>query len=169
MTDTIETPDVDDPVEVADKPREPTPYERKLRTEAANARVARKVAEDAATAAKSHADTEIARITTETRTAADQRIIRAELKAAALQAGMVDFDGLKIIDTSAIALSETGDIVIPDGFFAAAKLAKPYLFGQPSTSNPTPPPPSTPPVAKLASAMTHDEWRAAEAALIKAR
>ena len=173
MTEQTETPEEPDEgghvVETEEKVRTVTPYERKLRTEAANARAARKAAETAAETARTEAAAEIARATATARSEADARIVRAELKAAALAAGMVDLDGLKIIDTSAVKLSEAGDIVLPDGFFEAAKKAKPYLFGQPSTASTTTPPPAKEPTAKSATEMTADEWRAARAELTRRR
>jgi hypothetical protein len=40
----------------------------------------------------------------EARSAADQRVIRAELKAAAVKAGIIDLDGLKLLDTSGVKI-----------------------------------------------------------------
>ena len=77
-------------------------YVRELRAENKGYRLKHQEAE--AKLAKALADLEVAtkgaeeRVTkaaTEAQTAADQRVIRAELKAAAIKAGMVDLDGLK--------------------------------------------------------------------------
>ena len=157
----------DEPVTVADKPREPTPYEIKLRKEAAGVRA--KLRETEAKAASDLAEATAAaerRITEATRTAND-RIVRAELKAAAISAGMVDLDGLKMLDVSAVTVGEAGDVVIPAGFFDAAKAAKPYLFGAVKTGSTATPPSSAPTQPKRATDMTADEYKAAKAALTK--
>lgn len=46
----------------------------------------------------------------ETVAEAERRLIRAELKAEAVRAGMVDLDGLKLLDLSALRLSAGGDV-----------------------------------------------------------
>lgn len=98
-------------------------------------------------------------------TAAEQRIIRAEMKAAALKAGMVDLDGLKLADLSKIKLTADGDVEGADALMEELKKAKPYLFGAPSTSSTNPTPPKTPPEKKLAKDMNDAEYAAAKAAL----
>jgi hypothetical protein len=98
-------------------------------------------------------------------TAAEQRIIRAEMKAAALKAGMVDLDGLKLADLSKIKLKEDGEVEGADALMEELKKAKPYLFGTPSSSSTGNPPPKTPPEKKSAKDMTDAEYNAAKAAL----
>ncbi len=71
----------------------------------------------------------------EASTAADQRVIRAELRAAAVKAGMVDVDGLKLADLSKVKLNDQGEVEGAEELMAALKKAKPYLFGEPSTSS----------------------------------
>jgi hypothetical protein len=94
----------------------------------------------------------------EVKTTADLRIIRAELKAEALKAGMIDMDGLKLIDTTPVTIGEDGEVKIPDGFFKTAKEAKPWLFGAVSSTSAThEPPPKQQPGPKPAA-----EWTAAE-------
>lgn len=84
---------------------------------------------------------------------AQERMIRAELRTEALKAGMVDLDGLKLLDLSAVTVGEDGEVVIPEKLFADAKKTKPYLFGATSTSNPNPPPSREAPRAKRATEM----------------
>ena len=156
------------PVEIADKPREPTPYEVRLRREAANARAKLRAAEaerDAAkqgvTAAEAKAAQDIEAARAEANSAAEQRIIRAEIKASALAAGMIDLDGLKLLDLSGVKLDDKGDVKLPDGFFDKARQAKPYLFkAEATTSAAKEPPPAAAPAAKRASDMTPAEIRA---------
>jgi hypothetical protein len=109
--------------------------------------------------AKADADKAVA----EARSAADARVIRAELKAAAIKAGIIDLDGLKLLDTSEVKLDDQGDVVIPDGFFDNAKRNKPWLFGS-TTSQTQSPPRQEPPRKKTAKDMDDNELRAFERA-----
>ncbi|MGJ7529845.1 phage scaffolding protein [Variovorax sp. GB1P17] len=100
-----------------------------------------------------------------TNTAAEQRVIRAEMKAAALKAGMVDLDGLKLADLSKIKLTEAGEVEGAEALMDELKKSKPYLFGAPSTSNTQEPPPREKPAAKKVSEMTTAEYETAKAKL----
>ena len=92
----------------------------------------------------------------------EQRLIAAEVKAAAVAAGIVDPDAVRLLDLSAVKLNEAGDAVIPAGFFDAARASKPYLFrnASTSTSNPTAPPPPGELRQRRAVDMTDAERRA---------
>ncbi len=59
-----------------------------------------------------------------------QRIIRAEMKAAALQAGMIDLDGIALADLTKVSLSDKGDLVGGVELLEEMKKSKPYLFAQ---------------------------------------
>jgi len=78
--------------------------------------------------------------------ASNERILRSELKTAAIKAGMVDLDGLKLADLSTVKLNDAGEIEGADALMAAMKTAKPYLFGATGTTSHTgaPPPPKPP-------------------------
>ncbi len=92
-------------------------------------------------------------------TVANDRIVRAELKAAAIKAGMIDLDGLKLADLTKVTLKEDGTVDGADALFEDLKKAKPYLFGSNQNSgNPNNPPPPNPPVAKKATEMTDAEY-----------
>lgn len=117
---------------------------------------ARQAAEAKAEQHKAEAETKI----TEANTAAEQRIIRAELKAAALKAGMHDLDGLKLADLSAIKLDEHGEVIGADDLLAKLKESKPYLFVTASSSNPEPKPKPGEVVNKKATEMTAEEANA---------
>jgi hypothetical protein len=114
-------------------------------------------------AAKVEADTKIK----DASTAADQRIIRAELKAAALKAGMIDLDGLKLADLTKVKLNEAGEIEGAEALMTALKTAKPYLFGVQSTSSTAAAPHPGATVPKKATEMTDEEYSAARAKLIR--
>jgi len=148
----------DDPVDVADKPREPTPYERQLRQQRRRAedaaREARAKLAETETRVRAEADARIAAAQSE----ADKRLIRAELKAHAVKAGIVDLDGLK--------LTEAGEVEGADALIASLKTAKPWLFGQ-SSSSAAKPPPVAPSPGKSPRDMTAAEYEAAKRAVLR--
>jgi hypothetical protein len=96
-------------------------------------------------------------------------LAHAELKLHAVRAGMIDLDGLKLVDPSRIKLSDAGEVEGADRLMADLRRDKPWLFRHATTSTPGSPPPSTPPAAKSAMQMNETEWRAARAALLKRR
>ena len=147
-------------------------YVRELREENKGWRLKASEHEAAATAAKEAAEkaaTDADAKTKDVQTAADQRVIRAELKAAALKAGMVDLDGLKLADLSTVKLNDAGEVEGADALMDAMKKTKPYLFGAASTSTGTKPPPSASPGAKKATDMSKEEYAAAKKAAVSAR
>lgn len=100
----------------------------------------------------------------------DARLIRSELKAEAIRAGMVDLDGLKLLDTAEVRLNEQGEIIDGSIILAKLKRTKPWLFGGPASSSPaaTPPRPE-PPRLRHANELSHEEWQTARAALLRRR
>lgn len=98
------------------------------------------------------------------------RLVQAELRTEAVRAGMVDLDGVRLIDASGLQLG-------PDGVEGAAELvarmrdAKPWLFGRGGTSSSSAgrAPRAAPPKAKTAMEMSEEEWRAARAELLRRR
>jgi len=100
---------------------------------------------------------------------AQAQLVRVELKAEAIRAGMIDLDGLKLIEPATLPLNAAGEIEGAGDVIQKLKRAKPWLFGQASSSSAVAPPPSTPPRAKLATEMTLDEWRAARTEMLKRR
>lgn len=95
------------------------------------------------------------------------RLIDSGLRAAASQAGMVDPDGLKLLDTSTVSLDEQGGLLGADALMAAARQARPWLFRPTHTAPTTQPPPPLAPRHKPATEMTHAEWQAARRALLR--
>ena len=59
---------------------------------------------------------------------AKARIIRAELKAEAVKAGMVDLDGLKLIEAGELRVNEDGEVEDAPAVLAKLKRAKSWLF-----------------------------------------
>ncbi|MCE3608066.1 hypothetical protein LXA47_31340 [Massilia sp. P8910] len=116
--------------------------------------------------------TEFGEKLTKAEVAANERLVRSELKAEALKAGMVDLDGLKLADLSGVKLGADGSVEGAEALMAALKEAKPYLFKQPqsSSSNPGGAPKADEGKAKSASSMSAEEYAKAKAeALRKAR
>lgn len=150
----------------------PREYVRLLREESKGHRLKaqeqeqlRKAAEDAA--AKTKADSEAA--IAKARTDADARVIRSEVRAEAVKAGMIDLDGIKLLDLSKLKLDDDGNVVGVAELIEAAKKAKPYLFGDASTSSQQKPPKAGDKKPKLATEMTPEEYKAARAAAVRGR
>jgi hypothetical protein len=101
--------------------------------------------------------------------AANDRVLRAELKAVAAKHGVVDVnDALKVLDLSGVKLDENGDVVGADELFEAAKKAKPYLFGTTSTSSTQKVPPAGDPKPVDVRKSDPKDYEAAKAAFLKA-
>lgn len=139
-------------------------YVAELRGESATYRTKAKEAETKAEAAELASKAAIEKATKdaqEARSAADQRVIRAELKAEAIKAGMIDMDGLKLADLSKIKLDDNGEVVGAEDLMKSLKESKPYLFKAGTTSSTQDPPKkkddSKP---KTAQDMTDAEWKA---------
>jgi hypothetical protein len=105
----------------------------------------------------------------ETEQSARFRLVRAELKVEAVRAGMVDLDGLKLLDLEQVQLNPDGEIENAAQLMAQFRRAKPWLFGGTSSSSPANAPPAQPQRQKLATEMSEKEYRAARAALLKLR
>jgi hypothetical protein len=97
------------------------------------------------------------------------RLIRAELKLEAVRAGMVDLDGLKLLDLGNATFTAQGELENAAQLMSQLRRAKPWLFGGTSSSSPANPPPAQPPRQKLATEMTNEEYRIARAAMLKHR
>jgi hypothetical protein len=103
----------------------------------------------------------------ETQKDARTRLVCAELKVEAVRAGMVDLDGLKLLDLADVQLNADGEIGNAAHLMALFRRAKPWLFGSTSSSSPVNAPPAQPPRQKLATEMTDAEYRIARAAFLK--
>lgn len=100
--------------------------------------------------------------------AAQANLVRAELKAVALAAGMIDLDGLKLADLSSVTLNDAGEVQGAQVLIQGLQEAKPYLFRATSnSSNPNPPPPAKPVAAKRATHMSRDEYEKAKQTAMK--
>lgn len=99
----------------------------------------------------------------------ETRLIRAELKAEAVRAGMIDLDGLKLLDLSSAKIDERGEVPGAAVIMAELKRSKPWLFGKTSSSSAASVPANEPPRQKRATEMTDIEYRSARAELLKRR
>jgi hypothetical protein len=119
---------------------------------------------------RARADT-LERQLTELQRHTEVRLVHAELKAEAVRAGMVDLDGLRLIDLPALKLNERGEVVGAATLMQELRKSKPWLFGGAgqSSSSPSSPPPALPSKQKLATEMTDAEYRVARAAILKQR
>ena len=96
------------------------------------------------------------------------RLVRAELKAEAVRAGMIDLDGLKLVDPSTVTLDEHGEVKGAREAMQALKQAKPWLFGASSSSTANPPPAQVP-STRRATEMSYTEWQSARRELLRRR
>ena len=96
------------------------------------------------------------------------RLLQAELRTAAVRAGMVDLDGVRLIDLGGVAMDEAGGLVDGAGVMKAFRAAKPWLFGGSSSSSAVAPRAGAPGV-KAAMAMSAEEWRVARAEILRRR
>ena len=94
------------------------------------------------------------------------RLVQSELKAAAIRAGMVDLDGVKLLDMGQVALTEAGEVADASAVMAALRVAKPWLFGVSSSSSAMAPRAEAV-KARTAMDMSVEEWRAARAVLLR--
>ena len=97
------------------------------------------------------------------------RVVRAELKAEAVRAGMVDLDGLKLLDASTVRLNAAGEVEGAADLLRDMRRAKPWLFAAASSSSVAQAPAAQAPRAKLATDMGVEEWQAARRELLKRR
>ena len=112
---------------------------------------------------------ELERRLVEVEAMARERVVRAELRAEAVRAGMVDLDGLKLVDASAVTLSESGEVEGAAALMRDLRRTKPWLFAAASTSSVAGVPPAQPPRPRLATEMSFTEWQAARREILKRR
>lgn len=147
-------------------------YVRELRAENNGWRLKATEMEGIAKSAKESAEKaseDAQKIIAERASEADLRIIRAELKALAIKAGIVDVDGLKLADFDGLKLDDKGEVVGADALIDALKKAKPYLFAAPSSSSVAMVPAKEQVVVKKATDMTKDEYAEARKKIIGIR
>ncbi len=100
---------------------------------------------------------------------AESGIVKAHLQAEATRAGMIDLDGLKMVDISRVTMTDEGEVQGASALMEKVRKDKPWLFGKPSTSAPGGAPPSQPPRPKLATEMTDAEYMTARETILRYR
>ena len=95
------------------------------------------------------------------------RLLIANLRTEAVKAGMIDLDGLKLIDTTSVHLDHDDKVVGGQRIMAELRRNKPWLFGVSSSSSETTVPASQPVRQKMALEMTDSEYIAARNAVTK--
>jgi len=91
------------------------------------------------------------------------RLRQADLKAEAMRAGIVDLDGLRLLDPTSQGEWEPALVI------AKLRREKPWLFAGGSSSTAASPPQAAPLKRKMATEMSIEEWRAARAELLRRR
>jgi hypothetical protein len=95
------------------------------------------------------------------------RLVVANLRTEAVRAGMVDLDGLKLIDISAVRLGNDDKVIGGRKLMDDLRRTKPWLFGVASSSSAAVAPASQPVRQKTALEMTDEEYAAARTAVTK--
>ena len=95
------------------------------------------------------------------------RLILANLRTEAVRSGMIDLDGLKLMNLSAVRLDEHDRIVGGRKLMDDLRRSKPWLFGVASSSSAAEVPTSQPVRQKTALEMTDQEYAAARTAITK--
>ena len=104
----------------------------------------------------------------ELRSAHQAALLRVGLRHEALRAGMVDLDGLRLVDPASVTLDAQGELVGAAAMMTELRRAKPWLFGLgAATSSSHAVPPAQPAQVRRAPDMSHDEWQLARAALLR--
>lgn len=92
---------------------------------------------------------------------------RAELKIEAVRAGMIDLDGLKLVEPGVTQPQEDGSVPDAASVMAQLKRDKPWLFAGASSSSMASAPRAEPPRARHARELSDAEWREARAELLR--
>ena len=154
-------------LDTSELPREPSEYEKKLRRDLARTREQVRIAQSEREASVAAATRERDETIATVRTEANGRVIRAELKAHAIKAGIIDLDGLRLADASKLSLSEDGEVIGAEALIGALRQDKPYLFVDSRAGTTTgttgqlqrPPSPASP-VNLDARTLSREAWQA---------
>ena len=95
------------------------------------------------------------------------RLVTANLRTEAVRAGMIDLDGLKMIDTTSVRLGDDDMVIGGRRLMDDLRRSKPWLFGVASSSSAAAVPASQPVRQKTVLEMTDDEYAAARNAVTK--
>jgi hypothetical protein len=96
----------------------------------------------------------------------NSRLIFSELKAEAVRAGIIDLDGLKLLDLTKARMADDGKVPGANEMIESLKQRKPWLFQATSSSTAMSAPTAQPIVQKRATEMTDAEYRAARSLIL---
>ena len=99
----------------------------------------------------------------------ESRLVVANLRTEAVRAGLIDLDGLKLVDLATVRLNSDDTVNGGRQLMDDLRRSKPWLFNAGSSSSAAVAPASQPVRQKTALEMTDDEYTAARATLIKQR
>lgn len=95
------------------------------------------------------------------------RLVASEIRTEAIRAGIVDLDGLRLLDLDKMHIGDDSSIQGAAQIIDRLKARKPWLFQTASSSSAMPAPPAHPPSQKRATEMTEAEYRIARAQVLK--
>ncbi len=95
------------------------------------------------------------------------RLVAANLRTEAVRAGMIDLDGLRLVDLSAVRLGQDDRVIGGRKLMDDLRRNKPWLFGATSSSSSALAPTSQPVRQKSAMEMNDEEYAAARSAVTK--
>lgn len=96
-----------------------------------------------------------------------ERLVFSELKAEAIKAGIVDVDGLRLLDLSRVSLDEDMRVQGAAHLVEDLRARKPWLFSASSSSTRAAAPPAREVTPTRATDMSDAEYRAARAKLLR--
>ena len=99
----------------------------------------------------------------------ESRLVAAHLRTEAVRAGMIDLDGLKLVDASNVKLGPDDKLIGSRELMEGLRRTKPWLFGSTSSSSIAAAPALKPVHQKTALDMTAEEYASARASLTKRR
>jgi hypothetical protein len=97
----------------------------------------------------------------------ESRLVLANLRTEAVRAGMVDLDGLKLIELASVRIGDDDRIIDGRKLMDDFRRSKPWLFTAPSSSSAAIAPASQQARQKSAMEMTDDEYAVARSAVTK--
>ncbi|MBN8928825.1 MAG: hypothetical protein J0H19_19615 [Rhodospirillales bacterium] len=96
-----------------------------------------------------------------------ERLVFSELKAEAIKAGIIDVDGLRLLDLSRVSLDEELRVQGAAHLVEDLRARKPWLFSASSSSTRAAAPPARDATPTRATEMSDAEYRVARAKLLR--
>lgn len=96
-----------------------------------------------------------------------ERLVFSELKAEAIKAGIIDLDGLRLLDLGRVSLDDELRVQGAAELVEGLRVSKPWLFAAPSSSARAAAPPARETTPTRATEMSDAEYRVARAKLLR--